>query len=236
MTNIPSNAARRAALTSTVLSGSTLLGAALFGLADPTPASADQQFLKHGSLVISSSTYDKTQGAVATLKAGTTQLPDTATATTTASAGNSYVEVWNNASVDGSFGVTSAIQLTDIDLSNGKVFRSMQVPTNQVVTSFSSKSELGLHVINNWPRVGVVFVGYAGAAPTNGLNPPAVGVGLLDVSNSDAVPGQDSTNPVTFAFGNSYAFRRTIVSVDEKGGITSRLPTITAAIMAAPPC
>ena len=217
--NIPSNAARRAALTSTVLSGSTLLGAALFGLADPTPASADQQFLKHGSLVISSSTYDKSQGPLAALKVGTT-LPNKATATTQAVAGNNYVTVWNNASVDGSFGVTSAIQLTDIDLSNGKVFRSMQVPTNQVVTSFSSKSELGLHVINNWPRVGVVFVGYAGAAPTNGLNPPAVGVGLLDVSNSDAVPGQDSTNPVTFAFGNSYAFRRTIVSVDEKGGIT----------------
>ena len=219
MMNIPSNAARRAALTSTVLSGSTLLGAALFGLADPTPASADQQFLKHGSLVISSSTYDKSQGPLAALKVGTT-LPNKATATTQAVAGNNYVTVWNNASVDGSFGVTSAIQLTDIDLSNGKVFRSMQVPTNQVVTSFSSKSELGLHVINNWPRVGVVFVGYAGAAPTNGLNPPAVGVGLLDVSNSDAVPGQDSTNPVTFAFGNSYAFRRTIVSVDEKGGIT----------------
>ena len=155
--NIPSNAARRAALTSTVLSGSTLLGAALFGLADPTPASADQQFLKHGSLVISSSTYDKSQGPLAALKVGTT-LPNKATAPTQAVAGNNYVTVWNNASVDGSFGVTSAIQLTDIDLSNGKVFRSMQVPTNQVVTSFSSKSELGLHVINNRPRVGVVFV------------------------------------------------------------------------------
>ena len=164
-------------------------------------------------------TYDKTRGPVATLKVGTT-LPNKATATTQAVAGNDYVNVWNNASVDGSFGVTSAIQLTDVDLSNGKVFRTMQVPTDQVVTSFSSKSELGLHVLNNWPTVKVVFVGYAGAAPANGLNPPAVGVGLLDVSNSDAVPGQDSTNPVTFAFGNTYAFRRTIVSVDEKGSIT----------------
>jgi hypothetical protein len=104
-------------------------------------------------------------------------------------------------------------------LSNGKVFRSMQVPTDQVVTSFSSKSELGLHVLNNFPTVSVVFVGYGTAAAANGLTPPTVGVGLLDVSNSDAVVGQDPTNPVTFAFGNSYAFRRTIVSVDEKANI-----------------
>jgi hypothetical protein len=218
MLNVFGNAAHRAALRTTLLSGTALLGAGLFGLADPSPASADQQFLKHGSLVISSSTYDPTQGPVASLAVGST-LPNTATATTQAVAGNNYVTVWTNASVDGSFGVTSAIQLTDIDLSNGKVFRSMRVPSDQVVTSFSSKSELGLHVLNNWPTVSVVFVGYAGAAPANGLNPPAVGVGLIDVSNSDAVPGQDPTNPVTFAFGKDYAFRRTIVAVDEKGSI-----------------
>jgi hypothetical protein len=213
-----SNAGHRPALALTLLSGTTLLGATLFDLADPTPASADQQFLKHGSLVVSSSVYDKTQGPVASLKVGST-LPNTATATTKAVADNNYVNVWSNESVDASFGVTSAIQLTDIDLSNGKVFRSMQVPTNQVVTSFSSKSELSLHVLNNWPTVSVTFMGYTSAAAANGANPPAVGVGLLDASNSDAVAGQDPTNPVTFAFGNSYAFRRTIVSIDEKANI-----------------
>jgi hypothetical protein len=67
--NVLSNAAHRAELALSLLSGTTLVGAALFGVANPTPASADQQFLKHGSLVISSSTYDKTQGAVATLAA-----------------------------------------------------------------------------------------------------------------------------------------------------------------------
>ena len=59
-----------------------------------------------------------------------------------------------------------------------------------------------------------MFVGYAGA-----------GVGNIDVSNSDAVPGQDPSNPVTHAFGSNYAFRRTIVSVDEKGNI-AYTPTI----------
>jgi hypothetical protein len=220
MLNVLSNAAHGAALRPTLLSGTALLGAALFGLADPTPASADQQFLKHGSLVISSSTYDNTQGPLASLAVGTA-IPNTKTATQPAVAGNDYVNVWKNAKIDGSFGVTSAIQLTDIDLSNGKVFRSMQVPTDQVVTSFSSKSELGLHVRNNWPSVSVTFVGYGGAVQAPGhLPPPAVGVGNIDVSNSDAVQGQDPTNPVTFAFGPDYAFRRTIVSVDEKGGIT----------------
>jgi hypothetical protein len=206
MPNVLSIAAHRAALRRKLLSGTALLGTALLGLANPTPASADQQFLKHGSLVVSSSTYDNTQGPISKLSIGAA-LPGPSTAV----AGNDYVNVWNNESCkscDASFGVTSVIQLTDIDLSNGKVFRSMQVPTNQVVTSFSSKSELGLHVVNDWPRTRVVFVGYGNA-----------GVGMLDVSNSDAVPGQDSTNPVTAFFGPNYAFARTIVSVDEKGSI-----------------
>jgi hypothetical protein len=42
-------------------------------------------------------------------------------------------------------------------------------------------------------------------------------VGALDVSNSDAVAGQDPTNPVTFAFGTKYAFHRTIVSLQDDG-------------------
>jgi hypothetical protein len=54
----------------------------------------------------------------------------------------------------------------------------------------------------------LVFVAYAGP-----------GVGSIDVSNSDAVPGQDPTNPVTFAFGSKYAFARTIVSVNDDGHV-----------------
>src|SRR5262249_17961411 len=81
-----------AALRPALLSGTALLGAALFGLADPTTASADQQFLKHGSLLISSSIYDKTQGNLATLTAGPngTTLPKSATATTKAISDNNY--------------------------------------------------------------------------------------------------------------------------------------------------
>lgn len=141
-------------------------------------------------------------------------LPNTATATTTAVAGNNYVTVWNNASVDGSFGVTSAIDLTDIDPFFGRPLCSIEVPTDQVVTSFSSKSELGLHSFTDWRGPQITFVGYGGA-----------GVGALDVSNSGAVPGQDPTNPVTFAFGDKYAFHRTIVAMDQLGHF-SYTPTI----------
>jgi hypothetical protein len=176
--------------------------------------------------VVSSSTYTNAQGAVASLAVGTT-LPGASGAfatdgglktpapTVTAVAGNDYVNVWNNAPVDGSFGVTSPIQLADINPTNGQVFNTISVPTSQVVTSFSSKSELGLHfAVDGSGLAHVVFVAYAGAP-----------VGALDVSNSDAVPGQDPTNPVTALFGSSYAFARTIVSLDALGNLTYT-PTI----------
>jgi hypothetical protein len=105
--------------------------------------------------------------------------------------------------------VTSPIQLTEIDPTTGHVLSRVAVPTAQVVTSFPSKSELGLHVTSDAAGSHLVFMGYAGA-----------GVGALDVSNSDAVAGQDPTNPVTFAFGASYAYARTIVSMDGTGYFT----------------
>lgn len=157
------------------------------------------------SLVISSSTYDRTVGAIASLAVGS-KLASSATATSKATAGNNYVTVWNNASVDGSFGVTSPIQLTDLDPTTGHILSRVAVPIDQVVTSFPSKSELGLHIANDSTGSHLVFMGYAGT-----------GVGALDVSNSDAVAGQDPTNPVTFAFGASYASARTIVSMDGTG-------------------
>jgi hypothetical protein len=176
-------------------------------------ARAEPFALVPSTLVISSTTYDRSQGAVASLTVGT-PLAGSATATTPAIAGNDYVDVWNNDSPDGSFGVTSAIDLTDLEPLSGRVFHRTSVPSDQVVTSFSSKSELGLHV--TWDRSGphLVFVGYAGA-----------GIGALDVSNSDAVPGQDPSNPVTFAFGANYAFARTVVSMDFLGRF-SYTPTI----------
>jgi hypothetical protein len=104
--------------------------------------------------------------------------------------------------------------LCNTEIAEYDVFRSALLPTSQVVTSFPSKAELGLHI--GWDRQGphLVFVGYG-----------SPGVGALDASNSDAVPGQDPTNPVTFAFGTDYAFHRTIVSMDAEGHF-SYTPTV----------
>ncbi len=190
---------------------------------DATPGCADSlsvvvtcepsTLMVPGSLLISTSSYDRTVGAVASLTVGT-PLAGTATATASATTGNNYVTVWNNESVDASFGVTSPVQLMDLDPTSHQVLSQITVPTDQVVTSFPSKSELGLHVTSDAAGRHLVFVGYGLA-----------GVGALDVSNSDAVAGQDPTNPVTFAFGPTYAFPRTIVSMDGSGRF-SYTPTI----------
>jgi hypothetical protein len=191
---------------------SLMVGSSVF-CAMGSVARADEGLLRPDSLVISASTYDRSKGAIASLKVGTT-LPNTATATTTAIADNSYINVWNNETADASFGVTSPIRLFDVDPRNGRVFRTAEVPTTQVVTSFSSKSELGLHLAQDRHGSHLVFVGYS-----------SPGVGALDASNSDAVAGQDPTNPVSFAFGPDYAFHRTIVSVDSDGQF-SYTPTV----------
>jgi hypothetical protein len=191
---------------STATAAALLAGCSALALcAASAAAQADEPILIPNSLIISSSAYDRTQGAVASLTIGT-PLANTNTATTPAIADNTYPNVWNNDSVDGSFGVTSSIRLTAVEPYSGRVLGGVHVPTEQVVTSFSSKSELGLHMASDRDGAHLVFVGYA-----------SPGVGALDVSNADAVAGQDPTNPVSFAFGADHAFRRTIVSMDEHG-------------------
>ena len=119
----------------------TALMTALVSAQAATPATV----IESNSLIISTSTYDRTQGAIAGLAVGST-LANSATATTRAVAGNSYVTTWNNESVDASYGVTSPILLQDLDAKTGTVLHTIAVPPDQVVTSFPSKSELGLHL------------------------------------------------------------------------------------------
>ena len=174
-------------------------------------ALADDAFLKPNTLVVSSSTYVKT-GAVTTLDpgSGTVQLPNSGIPVSN----DNYVTVWNNGSVDGNFGVTSPINLTDVEPQSGHVFGTLQVPTDQVVTSFPSKSELALHFTRDANGGHLVLQGYAGATAGS------PGVGALDVSNADAAAGQDPTNPVTAFFGNSYFFYRTIVALDDRNNFS----------------
>jgi hypothetical protein len=182
-----------------------LVGCGAAAFAHVGTAVADDSFLQSGALIISSSIYDGSTGAVASLQVGT-PLANTNTATIPAISDNNYVSIWNNDTVDGSFGVTSPIYLTAVDPYSGRLLNRLRVPTELVVTSFSSKSELALHLRQDEHGKHLVFVGYA-----------SPGVGALDVSNADAVAGQDPTNPVSFAFGSNYAFHRTIVSLDDDG-------------------
>lgn len=183
-------------------------GASFVTSADAAGQGTPPFVFEPGTLVISSTTYDKTQGPLSTLMAGTSL--GTTAAAPKAIADNNYVNVWNNTTPDGNFGVTSAIHLSDVDPTTGRVRHQGIVPTDQVVTSFSSKSEGGLHLTQAWPNTRLVIVGYSG---------PGIGVGQFDVSNSDAVPGQDLSNPVTIDFGSNYAFQRTVVSIDSEGNI-----------------
>lgn len=113
--------------------------------------------------------------------------------------------VWNNDGPDASFGVTSAIFLDNID-SKGKLVGTLAVPSDQLVTNFSSKSELAINLASDGKSI--TFVGYHGGPGF--LTAP----NQLDVSNSSTPGAIDPTNPVT---SNYY---RSVAEVDANGQIT----------------
>ena len=135
------------------------------------------------SLLLSTSEY-----VPANITPGVTELPPgcgaAADPCTPAIADGTYPYVFNNDTVDGSFGVTSPIYLDELT-PWGQVIGRIPVPTRDVVTSFSSKSELALNLSTFGSDV--TFMGYK--AP----------VAALDVSNSNTPGVVDSTNPVTGA-------------------------------------
>ena len=113
--------------------------------------------------------------------------------------------VWNNDGPDASFGVTSPIFLDNID-SKGKLIGTLAVPSDQLVTSFSSKSELAVNLASDGKSI--TFVGYHGGPGF--LTAP----NQLDVSNSNTPGVIDPTNPAT---SNYY---RSVAEVDANGQIT----------------
>ena len=149
-------------------------------------------FFAPGNLVISRSVYDNNPNNVQVGQL----LPPNCQATQVGCSGNAthdgtYPLVWNNDSVDGSFGITSKI-LLDQYTSDGQFVNSLEVPNSsqngvppqkdQLVTSFSSKSELALNLSTDGKYL--TFMGY--------LSP----IDNLDVSNSNTPAVIDPTNPV----------------------------------------
>ena len=171
-------------------------------------------YIQGDSLLISTTTYQDV-GAVANLVAGTSLLPGAnAGETSTAVSNGALNTVWNNASADPSFGVTSAIGLSDLNVKTGAVLASTTLNPSIVSTSFSSKSELGLNLTKTSTGYVATFMGYAGG-----------GVGNLDVSNSDTTAYKDTTNPVTSFFApganQTYAFNRSVVAFNANGSYTA---------------
>jgi hypothetical protein len=171
--------------------------------------------IEEGSLLISSTTYQDT-GAVANLVAGASLLPGKSAGTSVTAVSNGNLNtVWNNASVDPSFGVTSPITIQDLNVTNnpGAVLSTTNINPSLVSTSFSSKSELSLNIAKTSNGLVATFMGYAGG-----------GVGNLDVSNSDTTAYKDTTNPVTSFFApnanQTYTFNRSVVALSQNGNVS----------------
>ena len=106
------------------------------------------------SLLVTTTTYQDV-GQVAGLVAGSTAIPGG-----TAVSNGALNTVWNNSKVDGQFGVTSPLTLQDLSATSAKLLASETLPTNQIVTSFSSKSELGLSIARTASGPVATFMGY----------------------------------------------------------------------------
>jgi PEP-CTERM motif len=190
------------------------LGCSALALSVAAHGARAADFIGGDTLLISTTTYQDI-GAVAALVPGVSQLPGSnAGETSTAVSNGNLNTVWNNESGDPSFGVTSAIGISDLNVKTGAVLASKTLDPSIVSTSFSSKSELGLNLTKASTGYVATFMGYTGG-----------GVGNLDVSNSDTTVFKGTTNPVTsfFARGASqtYAFNRAVVAFNADGSYTA---------------
>jgi hypothetical protein len=123
----------------------------------------------------------------------------------TAVSDGAYPTVFNNDGADGSFGVTSPIFLDNITTEGFRI-GTLPIPSDQIVTSFSSKSELALNL--SLDGKSITFMGYRGGpgfvtAPNQ-----------LDVSNSNTPGVLDPSNPV------SSQYFRSVAEVDANGQLT----------------
>ena len=174
--------ARGVALTATSMALTAAVGA-------PAQAEGSHE-LKPGNLLVGASVYENDPA----LKAGETVLPPGCTfECVTANANGTYPEVFDNSLVDEHFGITSKIVLDELS-PQGTRIGSLEVPnstqagvtssSDQMVTSFPSKSELALNLSTGGRYV--TFMGYNapvdGVDVSNGSTP-----GVFDPTNSDPV-------------------------------------------------
>lgn len=127
--------------------------------------------------------------------------------------------VWNNnTNSNNDFGVTSPIFLEDI-LPNGLPLEVLPIPSDQIVTSFSSKSELALNLSVDGKSL--TFVGYQGGPGCGGFPVSPTAPNLISVSNSNTPAICDPTNPIitTTEGGSPTAYYRAVAEVDAHGNM-----------------
>lgn len=157
------------------------------GPAARAAADRDHHDLIPGALLVSESYYNNDQDIVA----GQTVLPPGCTSGCgTAVANGDYPYVFNNDAVDGSFGVTSRLFLREIT-PWGQTRDVIRVPTSELNTSFSSKSEGALNLSTDGKYV--TFIDYVAPKDT------------VDVSNANTPGVIDPTNPVPGAYYRAVA-------------------------------
>ena len=129
--------------------------------------------------------------------------------------------VWNNSGSDGSFGITSPIFLDNIT-EDGWVLGTLPIPSDKIVTSFSSKSELALNLSADGKSL--TFMAYHGGVGCGGTEVSPTAPNLIDVSASNTPAICDPTNPVASSLQNSpstiTAYYRAVAEVDGDGHLS----------------
>lgn len=162
-----------------------------------------------GNLVVSRSVYDNNANNIAVGTALPPNCAKTVGPCAPATFNGKYPFVFNNVIPDPAFGVASKIFLDQIT-PFGILLNSLEVPnsslrnvkasSNQLVTSFSSKSEMALHLSTDGSVLS--FMGYVAPVDT------------IDASNSNTPGAVDPTNPV------GINFLRGVATVDASGNFT----------------
>jgi hypothetical protein len=129
--------------------------------------------------------------------------------------------VWNNSRTDGSFGVSSPIFLDNLS-TDGWLLGSLPIPSDQMVTSFSSKSELALN--QSMDGRSITFMGYQGGPGCGGFPVSPTAPNLVDVSASNTPAICDPTNAVISSFASTpvvpTAYYRAVAEVDGDGHLS----------------
>jgi hypothetical protein len=183
-----------------------VVGAIIGSLCAPDASAAPIGFTA-GNLAVTYSVYPglvnpftNSTGGYTTpdIVAGMTVLPVQGPPPVVAVAGGSYPDVFQNATVDGNFGVTAPIYLGQM-LPNGTIVGTTDLTAlTGITTSFSSKSELAVNLSTGGNAL--TLVGYH--AP----------VGEVDVSNSNTPGHIDPTNTDT-----QTATPRSVVQINANG-------------------